>query len=93
MHAGVTAALADNAAGGAASTLLPKGTAAVTVEYKVSLVAPARGNRLVARAEVLHSGKTLTSCESRVYAVSGDRESLCAVALVTLRPAAIDEVA
>lgn len=49
----------------------------------------ARGEALVARAEVVHSGDTLTLCESRVYSVAGDRERLCAVALVTLWPLAV----
>ncbi len=86
IHAGAVAALADNAAGGAASTLMPMGSAPLTVEYKISFVAPARGQRLLARAEVVRSGKSLTHCESRVYAVDGGGETLCAVALVTLWP-------
>lgn len=89
MHAGVIAALADNAAGGAASTLMPVGTAAVTVEYKISFVAPARHGKLIARGEVVHSGNTLTLCESRVYSVGDEEETLCAVAHVTLWPQAL----
>lgn len=91
IHAGAISALADNAAGGAASTLMPSGSAAITVEYKISFVAPARGQRLVGRAEVIRSGKTFTHCESRVYAVDGDTETLCAVALVTLWPQRVGE--
>ncbi len=86
IHAGAISALADNAAGGAASTLMPPGRGAVTAEYKISFMAPARGQRLVARAEVLRPGKTLTFCESRVYDVAEGVEALCAVALVTLSP-------
>lgn len=86
IHAGAVSALADNAAGGAASSLMPMGSVSLTVEYKISFVAPARGRRLVARAEVVRSGKTLTHCESRVYAIQGDTETLCAIALVTLWP-------
>ena len=47
-----------------------QGTAAVTVEYKINFVAPAMGERLIARAEVLRPGRSLTIAESRVYAVA-----------------------
>jgi len=90
IHAGAIAALADNAAGGAASTLLPVGSTAITTEFKINFVAPARGERIIARAEVVHAGDTLTVSESRVYAATGDEERLCAVALVTLWPVRMD---
>lgn len=86
IHAGAIAALADNAAGGAASTLMPTGTAAVTTEFKVNFVAPAVGDRLIARADVLHAGGTLSVCQSKVFAMTEHEEDLCAVALVTLWP-------
>jgi len=86
VHAGVISTLADNTAGGAASTRMPKGTAAVTVEFKISFIAPAIGERLIARAEVKHAGRSLAVCQSEVYAVAGGTETLCAIALVTLAP-------
>lgn len=52
----------------------------LTVEYKLNLLAPATGERVVARAEVVRAGKNVTVCETRV---SSD-ETLCAIALVTL---------
>ena len=90
VHAGVVAALADNAAGGAASTLMPKGTAAVTVEYKINFAAPATGERLIARAEVIKAGRSLSVARAEVYALSEGAERLCAVALVTLAPMSVD---
>jgi uncharacterized protein (TIGR00369 family) len=86
VHAGVVAALADNAAGGAAATLMPQGTAAVTVEYKINFAAPATGERLIARAEVIKSGRNISVARAEVYALSKGAERLCAVALVTLAP-------
>jgi acyl-coenzyme A thioesterase PaaI-like protein len=47
---------------------------------------PATGERLIAHAEVLRSGRSLTTCEVKVFASSGREENLCAVALVTLWP-------
>jgi len=82
-HGGVVATLADNAAGYAAFTLMPAGASVLTVEFKINFVAPAAGERLEARAVAVKRGRTLTVCESRVYA-GGRRSSLCAIALVSL---------
>lgn len=83
-HGGVVGALADNAGGYAAFTLLPEGWSILTAEFKVNLVAPAVGDVLRARSKVLKSGRTLTLCLSEVFAVVEGAEKLCAVATVTL---------
>jgi uncharacterized protein (TIGR00369 family) len=80
LHAGAIGAIADTAAGYAALSEWPEGSEVLTVEYKLSLLAPATGERVVARAEVVRAGKNVTVCETRV---SSD-ETLCAIALVTL---------
>ena len=53
IHGGVVGMIADSAAGYAANTLTPADTSVLTVEYKMNLVAPADGQRLVARGEVV----------------------------------------
>ena len=58
-HAGVSGAIADSACGYAAYTLMPADSSVLTVEYKMNLLAPAEGEKLMARARVLRSGKTL----------------------------------
>jgi len=82
-HGGVVATLADVASGYAAFTLLEPNASNVTVEFKLNLLAPAEGTRLIARGSVIKSGKTLTVCQSNVFAVSGSGEKLCATALAT----------
>lgn len=82
-HGGVVATLADVAGGYAAFSLLEPESSNVTVEFKLNLLAPADGQRLVARGSVLKIGKTLTVCKSDVFSVSGDSEKLCATALGT----------
>src|SRR3712207_6473496 len=52
-HAGSLATLADTAAGYAAFTLMPAGAAVLTVEFKMNLLRPARGEVALARAEVI----------------------------------------
>ena len=90
-HAGVTSAIADSAGGYAGYTLFPAESSVLTVEFKINLVAPAHGERLCARGQVVKSGRTLTICALEVFALSrgGDGEAgvirtLCASGLQTL---------
>ncbi len=68
VHAGVLAAIADTACGYAAFTLMPAGSDVVSVEFKLNLLAPAAGERFVARARVIRAGRTLTVCSADVVA-------------------------
>jgi uncharacterized protein (TIGR00369 family) len=83
-HGGVIGTLADNAAGYASFSLMPADATVLTVEYKLNLVSPGKGERLLARGLVLRPGRTLTVAESKVYAVTGGEKSLCAIALATM---------
>ena len=76
VHAGVIAAIADSACGGAALTLMPPGSDVVSVEFKLNLLAPARGERFVARARVVRAGKTLSVCSADVIAINPKTKGL-----------------
>lgn len=83
-HGGVVGAIADNACGYAAFSLAAAPDSVLTVEYKLNLIAPGKGEALIARGVVVKPGRTLTVCEAKVYALDKDEERLCAVALETL---------
>lgn len=83
-HGGVIGTLADNSAGAAAATLMADGENCLTAEYKLNLLAPAKGEKLVAVAKILKSGRSLKVAEANVYSVQGETRKHCAVALVTL---------
>lgn len=83
-HAGVTGAIADTACGYAAYTLMPADASVLTVEYKINLLAPAKGEELIARARVVRSGKTLKICLADVFVRKGTEESHCATMLATV---------
>jgi uncharacterized protein (TIGR00369 family) len=83
-HAGVTSAIADSAAGYAALSLFEPGTGVLTTEFKINLLAPAKGERLLARGRVIRPGRTLTVCRSDVFALAGSKEVQCAAALLTM---------
>jgi uncharacterized protein (TIGR00369 family) len=84
VHAGAVAAIADSAAGYAALTLMPPRTGVLSTEFKINLLAPAIGERIVARARVVKSGRTLTVAQSEVFAVSDGEEKLVALLTATL---------
>ena len=70
VHGGIIGMIADSAAGYAAYSLMPRSASLVTVEYKMNILAPARG-ALVARGKVIKSGRTLTVARAEVYAEDG----------------------
>jgi len=82
-HAGVTATIADSAAGYASFTLFPPGASVLTTEYKLHLLAPAEGEALRAQGRVLKPGRTLVITETEVFARQAGREKLCAKLLGT----------
>jgi len=70
VHGGIIGMIADSAAGYAAYSLMPASASLVTVEYKMNILAPARGT-LVARGKVIKAGRTLTVARAEVYAEDG----------------------
>jgi len=84
IHGGGVGMIADSAAGYAANTLTPSDTSVLTVEYKLNLVAPADGQRLVARGEVIKPGRTLIITRAEVFAIRDERWTLCAIMQQTI---------
>lgn len=84
LHAGVTTTIADVAAGYAAYTLMPADSSVLSLEFKVNLLAPARGDRLVARAEVVKPGRTATVVRADVVGVTAEGEQPVATMLATM---------
>jgi uncharacterized protein (TIGR00369 family) len=72
VHGGIVGMIADSACGYAAYSLMPATSSLVTVEYKINLIAPATGERLVARGEVIKPGRTLSVTRAEVYAREGE---------------------
>ena len=83
-HGGIVGTLADNAGGYAAFTLLPADHSILTVEFKVNLLSPARGEALESDSRVVRAGRTLLVCLSEVFALRDGGRHLCATGLVTL---------
>ena len=73
VHGGIVGMIADSACGYAAYTLMPATSSLVTVEYKINLLSPAVGERLIARGEVIKPGRTLSVARAEVFARQGAR--------------------
>jgi len=84
IHAGIITTALDSACGYAAFSLMPADAAVLTVEFKTNLLAPAKGERFVFRAEVIKPGRSLTICDAKAFAVDGSRERLIATMTGTL---------
>ena len=84
VHGGVVGMIADSAAGYAAMTLVSASASVLTVEYKMNLVAPADGEKLIARGKVVRPGRTLVVTQAEVFAVKDGKEKLCALMQQTI---------
>ncbi len=84
LHAGIITTIIDSACGYAAHTLMPAGTDVLSVEFKVNMLRPARGDRFIADARVIKAGRTLTVVRGDVFAQTGDETKLVATMLATM---------
>ena len=71
VHAGVLGAILDSACGYAALSLMPPGADVLSIEYKLNLLAPARGEHFVARGRVVRAGRTVTACRAEAFTGEG----------------------
>ncbi|MGJ8557679.1 MAG: PaaI family thioesterase [Sulfitobacter geojensis] len=85
-HAGLTFSIGDSAAGYAALTLLPLDMEVVTAEIKINLLAPARGDSLIATGRVVKTGKRLCVVTSEVHAEADGKSTLIAILQGTMVP-------
>jgi uncharacterized protein (TIGR00369 family) len=84
VHAGILATLVDSAGGYAGYTLFPADSSVLTVEFKLNLLAPAHGDRIIAEGFVVKSGRTLTITRGDVHAERNGERTLVAIMQQTL---------
>lgn len=83
-QASVLAALADFTGGAAVTAAAPPGSLYSTVDMSVKLLAPAVGEKLIARGTKL-GGRALGVGRADVFVCREGAETLCATALITMR--------
>ena len=84
LHAGMLAAALDSACGYAGFTLMSDDAAVLTIEFKINLLAPARGERFRMEGRVIKPGRTITVCEGRAFAIDNHQDKLIATMGCTL---------
>ncbi|PWT92055.1 MAG: thioesterase [Blastocatellia bacterium] len=84
VHAGVISTIADSACGYAAYSLMPAASEVLSIEFKINLLRPAKGDSFVARAEVIRPGKTVSAVRAEVFAVKDKTEILIASMQATM---------
>lgn len=84
LHAGVVSTALDSACGYAGFTLMSPDAAVLTIEFKVNLLAPARGQHFRMVGRVVKPGRTITVTEGQAFAIDDGRETLVATMGATL---------
>ena len=85
LHAGIVSTALDSACGYAAFSLMPADAAVLTIEFKVNLLAPARGPWFRFEGLVVKAGRTISVVEGRAWQhEAGGSESLCATMTATV---------
>ena len=84
LHAGMVATALDSACGYAGFSLMDTDAAVLTIEYKINLLAPAKGQRFRMEGQVIKPGRTVTVTEGKAYAIYDGVEKLIATMGCTL---------
>ena len=84
IHAGMLSAALDSACGYAGFSLMPEDAGVLTIEFKINLLASAKGQRFRCEGRVLKPGRTIVLAEGRAFAIDGGQEKLCATMHCTL---------
>jgi uncharacterized protein (TIGR00369 family) len=82
-HGAVVGCVADNACAWAAASVVGD---VVTAEYKLHLLAPAVGDKLIGRGRVIKASARLVTASADVFVVKGGTERHVATMLATIMP-------
>ncbi|MDO6587283.1 PaaI family thioesterase [Salipiger sp. 1_MG-2023] len=85
-HAALAFGIGDSAAGYSALSILPEGMEVLASEMKIHLLAPARGDRLIARGRIIKPGRRLVIAAADVFALSDQGEVQIALLIGTIVP-------
>jgi uncharacterized protein (TIGR00369 family) len=84
IHAGIVSTVLDSACGYAAFSLMPEDASVLTIEFKVNLLSPAKGDRFRGYGKVKKAGRTISVAEAELYAFSDQGKKLVATMVGTL---------
>lgn len=77
VHAGAITTIADSACGYACLTRMPRDAAVLSVEFKINLIAPAAGERFIAKGRSVRVGRTIGVATAEVFALAATKPDTC----------------
>jgi uncharacterized protein (TIGR00369 family) len=78
LHAGVISAALDSACTYAAYTMIEPDVSILTIEFKVNLLSPGKGDRFLFRGEITKPGSNIIVADGRAYAIGDGPAKLIA---------------
>jgi uncharacterized protein (TIGR00369 family) len=72
LHAGIISTTLDSACGYAAYSVMPEDAAVLTIEFKVNLLSPGKGERFLFRGSVTKPGRTIVVADGQAFAFDAD---------------------
>ena len=84
LHAGTIATVLDSACGYAALTVMEADAAILTIEFKVNLLSPGKGERFLFRGKVIKPGRTILIADGQAFAITNGAEKLIATMTATM---------
>lgn len=84
VHAGIVSTVLDSACGYAAFSLMPKGAAVLTIEFKINLLSPAKGELFRAIGTVKKPGRNITVTEGELFSYVDGGQKLVATMVGTM---------
>ena len=83
-HGGIITTAADSASGFASYTVTEPDEECLSAEFKINFLSPGRGEKLIARGNVLRAGRNLIITEATVSVLRDGEEIDCAIMIHTL---------
>ncbi len=84
IHAGIVSTVLDSACGYAAFSLMPKGAAVLTIEFKINLLSPAEGKLFRAIGTVKKPGRNITVTEGELFSYTDGGQKSVATMVGTM---------
>ncbi|MBV1909893.1 MAG: PaaI family thioesterase [Kangiellaceae bacterium] len=84
IHAGIVSTVLDSACGYAAFSLMSEGAAVLSIEFKVNLLSPAKGDKFKAIGRVKKAGRNITVTEGELFSYTDGKEKLVATMTATM---------
>ena len=84
IHAGIVSTVLDSACGYAAFSLMSKHTGVLTIEFKLNLLSPAKGEMFRAVGTVKKPGKNITVTQGELFSYEAGEEKLVAMMVGTI---------